>query len=74
MQAIVNDLGMEDVSHLPRIAMRFCLSHPAVSTVIPGMRSVSSVESNVMASGQGPLPPGVLEILRRHNWDRNFYA
>ncbi|MGD1069018.1 MAG: aldo/keto reductase [Bryobacteraceae bacterium] len=74
VRAIVKDLGVEDVSRLPQIAMRFCLSHSAVSTVIPGMRSVSSVDSNAMASGQGPLPPGVLEILRRHDWDRNFYV
>jgi hypothetical protein len=37
------------------------------------MRSKSSVEANAMASGQGPLPPAMLEILRRHAWDRNFY-
>ena len=71
--ALVRDLDLEDASHLPAVAIRFCLSHPAVSTVIPGMRSKSSVEANVMASGQGPLPTGMLEILRRHAWDRNFY-
>jgi aryl-alcohol dehydrogenase-like predicted oxidoreductase len=73
VQAIVRDLGLEDASHLPGIAIRFCLSHPAVSSVIPGMRSIGSVEANVMASGQGPLPPATLEILRDHAWDRNFY-
>jgi aryl-alcohol dehydrogenase-like predicted oxidoreductase len=74
VNAIVSDLDVEDSSHLPEIAIRFCLSQAAVSAVIPGMRSVASVDSNVMASGQGPLPPAVLEILRRHAWDRNFYA
>jgi aryl-alcohol dehydrogenase-like predicted oxidoreductase len=71
--ALVRDLDLADASHLPGIAIRFCLSHPAVSAVIPGMRSKSSVEANVMASGQGPLPTGTLEILRSHAWDRNFY-
>ncbi len=71
--ALVRDLKLEDATHLPAIAIRFCLSHPAVSTVIPGMRSVSSVEGNVMASGQGPLPPKTLETLRHHAWDRDFY-
>jgi len=70
---IVRDLGLEDASHLPAVAIRFCLSHPAVSTVIPGMRSIGSVEGNVMASGQGPLPAGTLDVLRRHAWDRDFY-
>jgi aryl-alcohol dehydrogenase-like predicted oxidoreductase len=72
--AIVRDLNLPDTSHMPEIALRFCLSHPAVSTVIPGMRSISSVEGNVMAVGQGPLPENTLEILRDHAWDRNFYA
>jgi aryl-alcohol dehydrogenase-like predicted oxidoreductase len=71
--AIVGDLGLESPSHLPEVAIRFCLSHPAVSTVIPGMRSISSVEGNVAASGQGPLPASALEVLRRHAWDRDFY-
>jgi aryl-alcohol dehydrogenase-like predicted oxidoreductase len=71
--ALVRDLGLEDSSYLPGIAMRFCLSHPAVSTVIPGMRSIRSVEANAMASGQGPLPSSTLQVLRRHVWDRDFY-
>jgi aryl-alcohol dehydrogenase-like predicted oxidoreductase len=71
--ALVSDLGLKDSSHLPGIAIRFCLSHPAVSTVIPGMRSTDSVEANVMASGQGPLPASTLEVLRHHGWDRDFY-
>jgi aryl-alcohol dehydrogenase-like predicted oxidoreductase len=72
--ALVSDAGLEDASHLAGVALRFCLSHPAVSTVIPGMRSTYSVERNVMASGQGPLPASMLELARKHAWDRNFYA
>lgn len=70
--AICEDLQIP-MEHLPGIALRFCISHPAVSTVIPGMRRVSSVENNVAAAGQGPLPPNTIEVLRRHAWDRNFY-
>jgi aryl-alcohol dehydrogenase-like predicted oxidoreductase len=51
---------------LPEIALRFCLSHPAVSTVIPGMRRIRNVESNMRQSDRGPLSPDVLGILRRH--------
>jgi aryl-alcohol dehydrogenase-like predicted oxidoreductase len=72
--AILSDLSLDDAHYLPEVAMRFCLSDPAVSTVIPGMRSVSSVNANVMASGQGPLPVNVREILKRHQWERNFYS
>jgi len=59
---------------LPEIALRFCLSHPAVSTVIPGMRTVRHVESNLAVSDAGPLDAPTLAILRRHAWDKNFYG
>ncbi len=70
--ALMRDLG--DGVNLPEVALRFCLSHPAVSSVIPGMRTRRHVESNAAVSNQGPLPPGTLAILRRHAWDRNFYT
>ncbi|HEY7397721.1 MAG TPA: aldo/keto reductase [Gaiellaceae bacterium] len=65
-----------DVStgELADLALRFCLSQPAVSTVIPGMRSVRNVERNVAAAGRGPLDGELLEQLRAHRWERNFYA
>jgi len=58
---------------LAESALRFCLSHPAVSTVIPGMRKLSSVESSCSASGAGVLEDPVLARLKRHAWERNFY-
>lgn len=36
-----------------QLALRFCLSVPGVSTVIPGMMNVREVEENVIA---GDLP------------------
>jgi len=74
VDAILNDLQIRDRHAIAEIALRFCLSNPVVSTVIPGMRSVSSVEANVRASGLGNLSPEALAILHRHAWDRNFYA
>ena len=59
---------------LPEIALRFCLSHPAVSTVIPGMRRVRNVESNCGVSQLGPLPPDVLALVKKHAWDKNYYS
>ena len=55
-------------------ALRFCLSDPAVSTVIPGMRKIRNVEQNMSVSEKGPLPAQILEILRNHAWDKNFYS
>jgi aryl-alcohol dehydrogenase-like predicted oxidoreductase len=73
VNALKKDLeGVE--APLPEIALRFCLSHPAVSTVIPGMRKVSNVESNCVASDKGPLPEALLNKLKHHAWNKNFYS
>ncbi len=58
---------------LPELALRFCLSNPAVTSVIPGMRRVATVESSCRASDAGKLDERTLAILNRHAWDRNFY-
>jgi aryl-alcohol dehydrogenase-like predicted oxidoreductase len=71
VQSIIRDLG--DQEPLPHTALRFCLSHPAVSTVIPGMRKVAHVEDNLVAAAAGPLSADRLAILSRHRWKRNFY-
>ena len=55
-------------------ALRFCLSHPAVSTVIPGMRKVRNVESSCGVSDAGPLAAATLQKVRKHAWDKNFYS
>jgi aryl-alcohol dehydrogenase-like predicted oxidoreductase len=65
-------LGPEAAT-LPELALRFCLSHEAVSTVIPGMRRVASVEANVAAGDGRRLSEHLLEELGRHAWPRNFY-
>ena len=73
VRALEQDLEIDDDA-LPEVALRFCLSHPAVSTVIPGMRTRRSVEINCGVPGKGPLPQKVLDILKKHSWDRNFYS
>jgi aryl-alcohol dehydrogenase-like predicted oxidoreductase len=67
VQAIARDLDVE-VDRLAEIALRFCLSHPATSVVIPGMRSTRNVERNVRAAASGPLDRTQLTALRRHRW------
>ena len=72
VQAILDDLGIER-SQLPEIALRYILSTPAVSSVIPGMRSVRNVEANMaVGDGQG-LTADAVAKLEAHRWDRNFY-
>jgi aryl-alcohol dehydrogenase-like predicted oxidoreductase len=71
VSALRKNLG--EGASLPDTALRFCLSHPAVSSVIPGMRTRRHVEGNVALSDQGALPAETLAMLKRHAWDRNFY-
>lgn len=55
---------------LPEMALRFILSHPAVSTTIVGMRKRQHVQENLALSDKGPLDPSLLAVLKVHRWDR----
>jgi aryl-alcohol dehydrogenase-like predicted oxidoreductase len=55
---------------LPEMALRFVLSHPAVSTTIVGMRKLEHVRENASFSDKGPLDSELLRELKRHRWDR----
>jgi aryl-alcohol dehydrogenase-like predicted oxidoreductase len=55
---------------MAELALRFILSNPDVSAVIPGMRKLANVEANVAASEAGPLSPELIARLRAHRWDR----
>jgi aryl-alcohol dehydrogenase-like predicted oxidoreductase len=55
---------------MPELALRHILQHPAVSTVIPGMRKLRHVEQNIAASDGRRLDGPVMDELRRHRWDR----
>ena len=73
VRAVVSELGVTE-DEIAEIALRYILSHPAVSTVIPGMRSVRNVERNMrVADGEG-LPEDQVRLLKNHRWVRNFYA
>ncbi|MFB3881927.1 MAG: aldo/keto reductase [Armatimonadota bacterium] len=51
---------------LAALALKFCLSHPAVSTVIPGMRREAHVEANAAVSDGRLLSAEELSSLREH--------
>lgn len=55
---------------MPEMALRFILNNSTVSTIIPGMRKLQHVESNVAASDSGPLPAELHTQLKKHRWDR----
>lgn len=55
---------------MPQMALRFILSHPAVSTTIPGMRKPEHVKDNIGVSDGEGLPQELITRLRQHRWDR----
>ncbi|KAK1182245.1 aldo/keto reductase [Streptomyces sp. NBS 14/10] len=73
VSAIVADLGITP-DEMAETALRFVLSSPAVSTVIPGMRTVRNVERNTALSDGHPLAADQLAVLANHRWQRNFYS
>ncbi|MFE7566470.1 aldo/keto reductase [Streptomyces sp. NPDC057539] len=73
VNAITTELGIAPDA-IAETALRYVLSAPAVSTVIPGMRTVRNVERNTAVSDGHPLTSDQLTLLARHRWQRNFYA
>jgi aryl-alcohol dehydrogenase-like predicted oxidoreductase len=55
-------------------ALRFCLSHEAVSSVIVGMRTAGHARENCAVSDGRTLTPDLLTALKEHRWERNFYG
>jgi aryl-alcohol dehydrogenase-like predicted oxidoreductase len=58
---------------LPALALKYILAHPAVSTVIPGMRKVRHVEENISLCEGEALTAEQIQELNKHRWVRNFY-
>ena len=58
---------------MPQAALQFALAHPAVSTVIPGIRNIYQAEANTAAANAAPLPKELLQKLHGHAWMRGFW-
>lgn len=58
---------------LAQAALKFVLAHPAVSTVIPGIRNAAQAEANCAVSDRPDLPVALLTRLHRHNWRRGIW-
>jgi aryl-alcohol dehydrogenase-like predicted oxidoreductase len=72
----VNKIAAEleiPLERLPELALRFTLVPDVVSTVIPGMRGIPHVESNIAAGDAGLLTPDQIELLRAHRWVHDWY-
>lgn len=58
---------------MAQAAIKFVLAHPAVSTVIPGIRNVAQADANCGVSDLPPMHRDLLMMLRRHNWRRGVW-
>jgi len=64
---------MESGYTMPELALKFALSHEAVSTVIPGIRNQQQALMNTAVSDLPELSDDVLKGLREHTWNRGFW-
>jgi aryl-alcohol dehydrogenase-like predicted oxidoreductase len=70
----LRELCKDGDMNLSELALRFALTHPAVSTLTVGMASSDLVERNLAAAEKGPLPAELFEQLRKHHvWTKNHY-
>lgn len=75
IRSLEDSLRSEGLSSaVPEAALRFSISHPAVTTVIPGMRKIKNVESNYRAVAAGPYRSEILDLLKKHAWPKDFYV
>jgi len=58
---------------MPELALKFAISHPAVSTVIPGIRNRKQALQNTAVSDLPDLSERDLHRLREHMWNRGFW-
>ncbi len=61
------------IDTLPAAALKFCLSEPAVASVIPGMRQPAHVEANARVSDLADFTPEELSRAHALAWSKNFY-
>lgn len=58
---------------MPELALKFALSHEAVSTVIPGIRNQHQAIMNTSVSDLPELSKDMLIRLQEHSWNRGFW-
>jgi len=69
----IQEAVKDETDSLAEAALRFIISHQAVTSVIPGMRKVAHIEDNVRSVEKGKLSADLMEQLKQFRWIRNFY-
>lgn len=70
LQAVGAAVGVDGVVS----ALRFCLSFPAVATIIPGILTPGEAEADARASDAGPLARRAVEAVLQINDRRQFFV
>jgi len=59
---------------MAQVALRLCLSYPAISSTIPGMLRASEADENAAASDLGPLAAADLERIVKVYRNNDFFV
>jgi aryl-alcohol dehydrogenase-like predicted oxidoreductase len=73
IQEDIRQVGADSKYSTADVATLFALNHPAVSTVITGIRTVAQAEMNAAVSSKEPLPAELMTRLRKHLWLRGVW-
>ncbi len=69
----LSDMNLGTERTVGQFALQFCLSHPAVTTVIPGHLTKAEVHENAKASQLGAMSTEEMEKVRRTYKDHQFF-
>jgi aryl-alcohol dehydrogenase-like predicted oxidoreductase len=70
----VGAVATSDRSTPAQVALRYCLSHPAITSAIPGMMRPEEVDDNAGASTAGPLNEVQMAEIARIYGSENFFV
>lgn len=62
-----------EAKSVSELALRYILSFDEISTLITGMRKLEYVRNDTAVSDGRKLSKKLMEKLKKHSWERNFY-
>ena len=69
----INATIQGEADSIAEAALRYVISFPAVTSVIPGMRNRNHLQLNIESVNKGALSTDLLEKLKNFRWIRNYY-
>jgi aryl-alcohol dehydrogenase-like predicted oxidoreductase len=69
----LKDICSPHYATLAEAAMRYVLSEPQLSTLIPGMKNRTEVDMNIAYCDGAEFPADLKSQLSSHTWIRNYY-